>query len=506
MANGLKAQIVQAERRQWTNVHRNITEKITAIYKVRNPPDPPSVAGLKATTAALQEVIGEAIKDGERLRALGSGWSLSKAPVAKGRLLTTAPMNWRFPISKRSVVAGIDNTQLTLVQCGMTVEELHEVFRPQGRSLQTSGASNGQTIVGASATGTHGSGLDVGSLQDYIRGMHVVVGPDRHVWLERASHPVMVDSFAPRLGAELIRDDTLFNAALVSFGSFGIIHAVLVETEPLFLLEADRKKIKWSNKFRKAVDTLEFSGLPFFRENERPYYVRVVLNPHDKKGEAYVDFMYKHPYKEPYDRGKPEEGGVSPGDDALTVVGTITQILPLFIPEIANTLFSSVYKVFERPQWGTLGETFGPTSIQGSATGTGMGVPVEFASRALDKLIEVHEEHGPLAGVFALRFVKGSDGLLAFTRYDRTCVVDIDAPHNQASLKFFRRAAEAFHKAEIPYTLHWGKSNQYLTPSRVRRMYGDDVDRWIASRERLLDARTRAVFTNGFMERCGLAS
>ncbi len=506
MSNDLKAQIVKADRRQWTNVHRSITEKIEALYKVRNPDVRPSVKGLRATTEALQSLIAEAITDGKRLRALGSGWSLSRAPVTRGRLLTTAPMNWRFPISSRSVVPGIDPSHLSLVQCGMTIEELHEAFRPKQRSLQTSGASNGQTIVGAMSTGTHGSGLDVGSLQDYVYAMHLIVGPDRHVWLERASHPVMVDGFASRLGAELIRDDTLFNAALVSFGSFGIIHAVVVETEPLFLLEADRKKIPWDDTLRRAVDTLDFSGVPFFRDNERPYYVRVVLNPHDPNGDAYVDFMYKHDYEEPYDRGEEGEGSVSPGDDALTVIGTIGKILPPLIPGIANALFSGIYKEFERPQWGTLSETFGPTSIQGAATGVGMGVPGEWTSRALDTLIAVHEEHGPLAGVFALRFVMGSDALLAFTRFERTCVVDMDGPHNKSSLKFFRHAWKAFDDAQIPYTLHWGKNNQHLNAERVRRMYGDDVDRWIASRERLLDAPTRQVFTNRFMERCGLAT
>ncbi len=505
MANDLKAQIDKQVQDQWTNVHNSLTEDIEAVYKVRNPDGKPSLEGLQATTKALQSLIAEALTDGKRLRALGSGWSLSEAPVARGRLLNTSPLNWWFPISNASVVPGIDPSHLTLVQCGITIEELHEVFRPDQRSLQTSGASNGQTIVGAMSTGTHGSGLDVGSIQDYVHAMHLIVGPDRHVWLERASHPVMVDSFASRLGAELIRDDTLFNAALVSFGSFGIIHAVVVETEPLFLLEADRKEIPWA-ELQQAVNTLDFSGVPFFRDKERPYYVRVVLNPHNKEGDAYVDFMYKHDYKEPYDRGEQEEGSVSPGDDALTVVGTIISALPPLIPTVANTLFSGVYKEFKRPQWGTLGETFGPTSIQGAATGTGIGVPVEWARRALETLIEVHKEHGPLAGVFALRFVRGSDALLAFTRYERTCVVDIDGPHNNSSLKFFRHAWKAFDDAQIPYTLHWGKNNKHLNAARVRRMYGDDVDRWIASRERLLDAPTRAVFTNRFMERCGLAT
>ena len=43
--------------------------------------------------------------------------------------------------------------------------------------------------------------------------------------------------FAAQIGAELIRDDDIFNAAVVSFGTFGIIAAVAVETAPIYQLE-----------------------------------------------------------------------------------------------------------------------------------------------------------------------------------------------------------------------------------------------------------------------------
>ena len=38
----------------------------------------------------------------------------------------------------------------------------------------------------------------------------------------------MLSAFAESIGAESIKDDTLFNAALVGFGSFGIIHGVMI--------------------------------------------------------------------------------------------------------------------------------------------------------------------------------------------------------------------------------------------------------------------------------------
>ena len=82
---------------------------------------------------------------------------------------------------------------------------------------------------GAVAPGTHGAAIDIGGVQEYVVGIHLIGAGGRHIWLERASRPIVTDAFVAMLGAELVRDDAMFNAALVSFGSFGIVHAVLFE-------------------------------------------------------------------------------------------------------------------------------------------------------------------------------------------------------------------------------------------------------------------------------------
>ena len=56
-------------------------------------------------------------------------------------------------------------------------------------------------------------------MQDYVCGIHLIPDARRSVWLERASCPVTTAAFAAALGAELRRDDGLFEAALVSFGA-----------------------------------------------------------------------------------------------------------------------------------------------------------------------------------------------------------------------------------------------------------------------------------------------
>jgi hypothetical protein len=45
-------------------------------------------------------------------------------------------------------------------------------------------------------------------------------------------------SYAESLGnAALVSDDDLFNAAVVSFRSFGLMHGLLIEVEPIYMLK-----------------------------------------------------------------------------------------------------------------------------------------------------------------------------------------------------------------------------------------------------------------------------
>jgi hypothetical protein len=342
-----------------------------------------------------------------------------------------------------------------------------------------------------------------GAIQDFVKGLHLITGPDRHVWLERATDPVISDEFAEKLGAEIIRDDDTFNAALVSFGSFGIIHGALIEVEDIFLLEANRIKIPFNDDLKKVIKTLEFDLLDLPRKSVKPYHFEVVINPHADDGNAFVTFMYKEPFRKDYKRRGGSSGKFQPGDDFLSVIGTLLDVLPDAIPKAVNTLLSSQYGEY-RDRIGTLGDIFSSTSIRGKSTGAAMGIPLEESQRALQAILDVHKTGKPFPGVFACRYIKKSDALLAFTRFDMTCIIDLDAVDNKGTRDFYRKVWNAFEKQNIPYTIHWGKANE-LTSERVIKMYGDDLKTWLSERRKLLDADNRRVFSSPFTDQCGLS-
>lgn len=213
--------------------------------------------------------------------------------------------------------------------------------------------------------------------------------------------------------------------------------------------------------------------------------------------------MYKEPFQDNYNRREGSSKKFQPGDDFLSVIGSLLDVVPEAIPKAVNTLLSSQYSEY-RERIGTLGDIFSSTSIRGKSTGAAMGIPLGESKRALQAILDVHKTSKPFPGDFAFRFIKKSDALLAFTRFDMTAVIDLDAVDNKVTREFFRKVWKAFETQNIPYTVHWGKANE-LTPERVTAMYGDDLQTWLSERRNLLDADCRRAFSSPFTDQCGLS-
>lgn len=507
----MQPRITKKDRSWWTNKHHNFRQPIDRLYDVWNPKisgPAEQVPALRATVAGLQGIIADAIAEGARLRAIGSGWSISNVAVTDGWIVNTKPLNWMFRLSDRSVdpsYAG-DRDGLMFAQCGTSIAELNENLASKGRSLRTQGASNGQTVVGAFSTGSHGSAIDESGVENFVVGLHVIVGPDRHVWLEQASYPVAAEHFADRLGAELVRDDDLFKAALVSFGSFGIVHGVMIETVPLFLLEAHRLRRPFDAGLRRTLDRLEMDDLALPHGAERPHHLDVVVNPYDIDEGVFVTVMYKRPYRDDYPRLEPGPWGHRPGDDFLHVVGTLSDELPALIPPLVTAVMNDRYAPFERARVGTLGEIFSYNTIHGrSSTGSALAVPLDRANEALDLVLDINlGDDGAFAGVYGIRFVQQTAAMLGFTRFDPSCVIDLDGVHSRRTRTFYERVWGAMEDAGIPYALHWGKAGGF-TPEHLERAYGPSLETWVQQRHVLMSAPARAAFSSPFLESSGLA-
>jgi hypothetical protein len=489
----------------WENRHETFVEKITDLYTLGNEEGLTPVDMYNDTTKGLQSLLAQAIAQKLPLRALGAGWSWMKIATAENAImLDTKPLNGMFDISPSSVDPAYtgDPGKLFFAQCGNGVWELSRYLRPRNLSLKTSGASNGQTLAGVMATGAHGSAFDFGAVQEFVAGLHVIVSPTRHVWLERASYPVVSDKFIRKLRTERIQDDDLFYSALVSFGSFGIIHGAMIETEPLFLLEAYMSRMPYDTKLQQLMQTLDFSNAKLPNGNERPYHFAVFVNPYDVAGGAFVTTMYKRPFAPGYTPPATNLNGIGPGDDAACFIGGLTQAVPALVPTMVTKLLAGALTPYSK-QMGTLAEIFNNTTLHGKLLSAAIGIPIAYSTQAISLLMEVNKTAGPFAGLFACRFVKRSLAKLAFTHFDHTCVLELDAAFSDTTYGFYTAAWKKLEEANIPFTFHWGKVNE-LNIDRLKRMYGANLQTWIDSRNKLLDADNRQVFTNATIKAWGL--
>ena len=515
----------------WSNAHQNFTHRFKGnSYALRVFSNESKIDDYNKTTENIQWLIRQASDTGKTLRAIGNNWSFSPVAVCPDGIISTKALNLRFRVGDSSLhpawlAKGKTKNDLLFVQCGITILELNELLETMSdppRCLLACGGSNGQSIAGATSTGTHGGALHIGAVHEGIVGLHIVTGPDRHVWLERASNPVVSQQFVDTLGAELKREDDLFNAAVVSFGSFGMIHGVMLETVPLYLLEEHRfDNVVYNDTLVEAIQTQNLSklseilpGWPDETAEKSLYHLELAINPHQfernnpKKG-LYIRTFYKIPCPPDY---KPVHNTVTSGltysDDTM---GIISKILDKIGPDVSsklikplvNSLFKSGLRAAQ-PTPKTMGETFRNTRFRGQIASAAFAIDCADLFRVVDIICAINKK-SPLAGGLAFRFVKGTRATLGFTKFPKTCVIEMDGIDAEITRKFFEKVWVTLEETGIPYTLHWGKMNFILNRDRVINMYGEEkVNDWIRCRHTLLSEPVRKVFTNEFMINCGL--
>jgi FAD binding domain-containing protein len=501
------AEVVDLERSgEWENYHRTGTSHLKGRYALRSGDAGRGRDDIAQAAAAVRDWLREAKRRDIPVRPVGGAWSLSNIQlVQNGWMLNTRRFNRCFRLAAADFArpASVDAGAFLLVEGGVQIDEINDRLQEIGRSLCTTGASNGQTLPGACATATHGSVLGAGGIQQHVRAVQLVT-PAGIWWIEPAAG-VMSEDFVRDTGSTLLRDDGAFAAAQVAVGSLGIVTAMVIEAEPLYLVRPYLKRIDFSRDDLEALQRGDFRAFSEAKgvKGLDPYFVMVITTPNRPfGGKAVVRFLYKFPYRPDYRRQKPAALGA--GYDAQTMLGWALRNFPLARGWILQTIMRlAVGKGITDEVYGTWGETLEtPKPVSSSFSGA------LFCDRArlvqtLEALCRAFSRAGGSTAV-TLRFVKGGHGLLSPARWPDTAVIDCDGPGGAGTRRAFLRVLGALEREGIPHTLHWGKINN-LTPARVAADYGDDLVRWKAVRDRLLpDPADRRLFATEELRAFGL--
>jgi hypothetical protein len=503
----------------WTGVHVTHQTTVAEIFNVDN-------VGLNQTLLSgwemfrhagetLDQLIRNAEKAGTRILPLGSGWALSDINITDGWLVNTKMLNGcydigdgyfhdDYPAEKRSNVV--------LAQCGMQLAELSAFLEQipgkdaNRRSIQAAGIGNGQTVAGAISGGTHGSQITFGAVPDTVAGLHLATGSGKTMWIERQSNPVVNQAFLDKIGAQLIRDDDIFNAAVMSFGTFGIIAAVAVETAPIYQLEfGPIIDISYADLKQKLA---AFATTP-------PcdiYHYEFIFDPYNKKQMAMEASAPKVAYLPGVPTPKPrwilrDKYGMAPGVTLLKFLGLFRAFLPPGM--ITNFEYGQYRKLaLLNNVRGTPGQIYTSSIyyIEGY-TEASFAVAIADAPATIDISSQVARDMR-LPSISQVRVCRGSQGTLVFTQHQPIAAVFEYAMINDGRFpEFQRRLDEAFRAAGVRYTMHWSK-NAGLTPNQVEYMYGPaKIGSWKAARSAVFGGNRSLMkmFETNAMIAAGLA-
>ncbi|QIS14992.1 D-arabinono-1,4-lactone oxidase [Nocardia arthritidis] len=162
-------------------------------------------------TDELAEIIGAAATRGQTVRVAGAGHSFSDTVLTDGVLLD---------LGKLDRILDIDHaTGRVRVQAGSTLNAASNALHSHGLAFPNLGDIDVQTIAGATATATHGTGA---TLQNLSAAMHSI-------------ELMLADGSRVELNAETDPDG--WRAARVSLGALGIVTEVTLQLVPSFVLE-----------------------------------------------------------------------------------------------------------------------------------------------------------------------------------------------------------------------------------------------------------------------------
>jgi FAD/FMN-containing dehydrogenase len=463
---------------------------------------------------SLDELIRKAREAGRRILPIGAGWALSEINITDGWLVNTKLLNGCYDVGERyfdAAYPAADRPLVVLAQAGMQIAELNAYLEllPQDvarkRALKAAGIGNGQTVAGAVSGNTHGSQINFGAMPDFVVGLHIATGSGRTLWIERASKPVLNDDFAARIGADLVRDDEIFNAAVVSFGTFGIIAAVAIETEPIYHVafpaigDIHHDHLKAKLRGFGAADPADL------------FHYEFIFDPHGRKQMAMEAGAPRVPYEPGVPTPQPrwivrDKNGYAPGINVLRVLGVL-RFLP---PRIPTGIQFKQYRrlALLNGVRGSPGQLYTSSIyyLEGY-TESALGVSVNDAPEMIDILSRVARELR-LPSISQVRLVHRSQATLGFTQHEpKTAVFEVGLINDGRFPRFERRMDAALRDAGIRYTMHWSK-NSGIDPQKLDYMYGSArIESWKAARRAVFgdDAALMELFQTDAMAQAGLA-
>ncbi|MGW4841411.1 D-arabinono-1,4-lactone oxidase [Nocardia brasiliensis] len=411
----------------------------------------PAIVATPRSTDEIAEILGRAADAGQTVRVAGAGHSFTDAVLTDGVLLD---------LSKLDRILDVDTaTGRVRVEAGSTLKAVSNALHAHGLAFPNLGDIDVQTVAGATATGTHGTGA---TLQNLSAALHSI-------------ELLLADGSTVELNAETDPDG--WRAARVSVGALGIVTAVTLQMVPSFVLEGVERPIPLEDVLAELdthVDGNQHFEFYMFAHSplaltKRNNPVELAEQPRGKTVDWFADILMSN-YT----------------FDALCRLG---RWQPRMVPWIhrgaayAGSYRRQVdrsYRVFASPRLVRFTEMEYAIPRAHSAA----------AIREIKALSTKFDTPMPIE----VRWVAPDDAFLSPAGGRETCYIAVHQYRGMAYEPYFRACEAVFDKYDG--RPHWGKRH-FQTADTLRERY-PDWDRFAEVRRRL-DPKGR--FSNGYLER-----
>jgi len=412
----------------------------------------PSAIVRPTSEAELADVVARAARRGVRVRAVGSGHSFTDCACTDGVMIDTTGL--------QRIIDADPASGLVTIEAGAKLHTLGPQLAERGLGLENQGDIDAQSIAGATATATHGTGARFPNLSAQVVALRLVTGNGDVVTLSEDS-----------AGDEYL-------AARVSFGALGVISQVTVQTVPLYTLhrrDERRALTETLNRLDEFVDDndhFEFFVFP---------YAETALTRTTRRSDETPTPTPRWQRRFTADF---ENAGLSlicrTGRCFPDAAPRLNRLMTNLMPE--STVSDHAYKVYA-------------TERKVRFTEMEYAIPRGHADAAIRRVIDlVRRRNLPILFPIEVRFAAPDDAFLSTAHGRDTCYI---AVHQYTGMEFdtYFRAVEEI-MDDYAGRPHWGKRH-YQSAGTLREQY-PDWDRFAVVRDRFDPDR---VFQNDYTRR-----
>ena len=346
------------------------------------------------------------------------------------------------------------------VEAGITLRSLSERLTTEGLALENLGDIVVQSLAGATATGTHGTGARLKNLSASVMGLRIVTG---------AGEERVIDGTDPESLA----------AARVNLGALGVVTEMTLKVVPAFVLQGVDRPEPLDDVLANLESSVETND--HFEFFAFPHSPLALTRTNNRTG----------------DQARPRprlrawvEDELLP-NHALGLLMRLGRRVPVTIP----TIDRMIPKVAGTTRRTDVSYRVFASSRKVRFTEMEYGVPREHAVEAVRRVHDIASRKGSdVSFPIEVRFVAADDAFLSPSSGRDTCYVAVHTYRGMEWEPYFRAVEEAL--SDYDARPHWGKRH-LLDAGQLGKLY-PDWDRFAAVRDQL-DPERR--FANAFTTR-----